>query len=317
MPKILITVTNYQRYCSRGLKILQDNGCEVELNEYGRPYAPDELRRSARDAQGLIANIEKWDDSMFDAAPNLKIIARFGTGYDSIDLDAARRHGVMVTNTPGLNASAVAEHALALLLSLIRDIPRLNASTRRGEWKRLMFPELAGRTLGILGFGAVGQNLARKASGFGLNLLAYDKFPNREAALGLGVKLVGLDEILAASDFISINLPALPDTRHLIDDAGFKKMKDGVFIVNTARGALVDEAAAARALAGGKLAGMAADVFEVEPVPADLELFKFENYLATPHSASETYENYDRTGLATAEAVLAALAGREPRNRLA
>ncbi|MCL2001362.1 MAG: phosphoglycerate dehydrogenase [Planctomycetes bacterium] len=316
MTKILVTATNYPQLCARGLKLLEENGYSVEVNKRDRPYTPEEMRASVGDITAVIANIEKWDEALFDAAPQLKIIVRFGTGYDSVDLQAAKRHGVMVVNTPGINASAVAEHVLALLLSLVRNIPYLDAATKRGEWIRTIFHELPGRTLGILGFGAVGQSLAKKAAGLGLKLMAYDKFPNHEAAEKLNVELGDLDEVLKASDFVSVNLPGIPDTRHLINDANIAKMKDGAFLVNTARGSLVDEAVVARALASGKLAGMASDVFEAEPVTADLPLFKFENYLATPHSAGETYENYDKTGLATAEAVVAALNGREPWNRL-
>ena len=317
MPKVLATATNFAALCRRGRELLEKNGCEVAMNPHARPYAREELAALVGDVEAVIANTEKWDDAMFGVAPGLKIIVRFGTGYDSVDLEAAKRRRVMVANTPGINASAVAEHALALLLCLVRDIPRLDRLTRQGKWPRAIFHELPGRILGILGFGAVGRSLAGKAAGFGLNCLAYDKFPNRPAARELGVRLADLDTVLRESDYLSVNLPSLPDTRHLLGDSSFAKMKDGALLINTARGSLVDEAAAARALESGKLGGMGTDVFEKEPVGPDRELFRFPNYICTPHSAGETYENYDKTGMAAAEAVLAALAGREPDNRLA
>jgi D-3-phosphoglycerate dehydrogenase len=314
--KILITATNYPGLCARGLKLLQENNCEVVVNEFGRPFTPKELSDSAGDVEAVIANIERWDDTVFDLAPKLKIIVRFGTGYDSVDLEAAKRHGVIVCNTPGINAAAVAEHALGLLLGLVREIPRLNALTREGRWPRRIFYELSGRTLGILGFGAVGQQIAKKASGFEFQLIAYDKYPNKDAAKKLGVTLCTLNDVLTQSDYLSVNLPSLPDTYHIINEENIARMKDGVFLVNTARGPLMDENAAGKALESGKIAGMAADVFEKEPVHSDYPLFRLGNYICTPHSAGETYENYDATGFATAQAVVAALNGKEPNHRL-
>jgi D-3-phosphoglycerate dehydrogenase len=299
------------------LELLEKSGCEVIPNQYGRLYGQDELRSAVKDVEVVIANVEQWDEAMFAAAPRLKAIVRFGTGYDSVDLEAAKRHKVMIANTPGINASAVAEHVIALLLSMVRDIPRLDALTRQGAWSRSIFNELPGRTLGILGFGAVGRQLAGKVAGLGLRCLAYDKFPDSDAAGKLAVRLVSLDEALEKSDYLSVNLPSIPETRYIINDGNISRMRDGALLINTARGPLVDEDAVARALASGKLGGMAADVFETEPLPIDYKLFRFKNFICTPHVAGETRENYDKTGIATAEAVLAALAGKEPANRLA
>ena len=317
MRKVLVTATNYPRLCKEGLQKLLENGCEVETSKLSRPYTPQELKDAVGDVEGVIANMEHWDEEMFQAAPKLKVIVRFGTGYDTVDLEAAKRHGVIVANTPGLNAPAVAEHTIALLFSMVRCIPQLNADARQGKWTRTIFHELSDKTVGILGFGAVGQNVAKKISGFGVNVIAFDKYPNDAAAKKLNVKLTSFIEVIKNSDYILIHLPSIKETYHIINDENIAKMKDGVYVINTARGPLVDEKAICAALESGKLAGMASDVFESEPVTPDYPLFHYPNYICTPHSAGETYENYQNTGLATAIAVVDVFAGKEPQNRRA
>ncbi len=317
MKKVLVTATNYPKLCKEGLKKLLDYGCEVETSKLSRPYNRQELKDAASDVEGVIANLEHWDEEMFEAAPKLKVIVRFGTGYDTVDLEAAKRHGVIVANTPGINAPAVAEHTIALLFSMIRSVPQLNADTRQGKWTRTIFHELSDKTVGILGFGAVGRNVAKRMSGFGVSLIAFDKYPNEEAAKALGVKMTSFEDVLKNSDYVLIHLPSIQETYHIINGENIAKMKDGAYLINTARGPLVDEKAVCEALKSGKLAGMASDVFESEPVTPDYPLFQFPNYICTPHSAGETYENYRDTGLATATAVIDVFQGKDPQNRRA
>ncbi len=317
MRKVLVTATNYERLCQDGLQLLRQHGCEVDMNPHSRPYAANELHQAAADADAVIASVEAWNEPAFQAAPRVKVIARFGTGVDSVDFDAARRHGVVVTNTPGLNAPAVAEHAVGLLLSLMRSIPQLNQDAREGKWTRTIFSEIGGKTVGILGFGNIGQQFARVLSGFNVNLVAYNRSPREAAARALNVTMRPLEDVIRSSDILSIHLPNQPETRHLINAERIAHMKDGVIIINTARGPLVDEQAVREALISGKIAGLASDVFEQEPVTADYPLFSCPNYICTPHSAGETYQNYAKTGLATAQAVIDVLEGREPQNRRA
>jgi len=316
MKKILVSATNYSRYCTKAKRLLVDNGCEVIENPHGRPFTFDELKPIVGEIDGVVAGVDNWNENVFRIAPRLKIIARFGVGVDNIDIARAAEHGIAVTNCPGINANAVAEQAVGLLLSIVRQIPRLNASTSKGKWERLMFPELRGKRLAMLGFGAVACKFAQKMAGFDMEMVACDKYPNYEKAKELNVKMVTFEEAISTADFISIHLPALPELYHIINSQTISMMKDGVYIVNTARGVLADENAVYDALKSGKIAGYASDVFEVEPARQDNKLFELDNYVCTPHTAAETYENYEQCGLVTAKAILDVFAGKTPENLL-
>lgn len=314
--KVLVTATNYSKYCQAGKKILENAGCEIIENPHGRPYTFDELKEIVEDIDGVVVGVDDWNEDVFKLAPKLKGMARFGVGVDNIDLNAAKEHGIIVCNSPGINSSAVAEQAVALLLSLIRNIPEMNSAVRKGEWPRPMFHELKSRTIGFLGFGAIARNVAQRLAGFGPEMIAYDKYPNQEAADKLGVRLVSQEEVLKESDIISIHLPATDETKHLINKETIQQMKDGVYIVNTARGSIVNETDMAEALESGKVAGFGTDVFEHEPIDLSGPLFKYDNYIATPHVSAETFENCETTSVVTARALLAVFEGREPENRL-
>ena len=279
-------------------------------------YTFDELKEIVEDIDGVVVGVDDWNEDVFKLAPKLKGMARFGVGVDNIDLNAAKEHGIIVCNSPGINSSAVAEQAVALMLSLIRNIPEMNRAVRKGEWPRPMFHELKSRTIGFLGFGAIARNVAQRLAGFGPEMIAYDKYPNQEAADKLGVRLVSQEEVLKESDIISIHLPATDETKHLINKETIQQMKDGVYIVNTARGSIVNEADMAGASESGKAAGFGTDVFEHEPIDLSGPLFKYDNYIATPHVSAETFENCETTSVVTARALLAVFEGREPENRL-
>lgn len=279
-------------------------------------YTFDELKEIVEDIDGVVVGVDDWNEDVFKLAPKLKGMARFGVGVDNIDLNAAKEHGIIVCNSPGINSSAVAEQAVALLLSLIRNIPEMNRAVRKGEWPRPMFHELKSRTIGFLGFGAIARNVAQRLAGFGPEMIAYDKYPNQEAADKLGVRLVSQEEVLKESDIISIHLPATDETKHLINKETIQQMKDGVYIVNTARGSIVNEADMAESLESGKAAGFGTDVFEHEPIDLSGPLFKYDNYIATPHVSAETFENCETTSVVTAKALLAVFEGKEPENRL-
>lgn len=314
--KVLVTATNYSKYCARGKKLLEDAGVEIIENPHQRPYTFEELEKIVGDIDGVVAGIDKWDESVFKLAPKLKGIARFGVGVDNINLNDAKKYGVAVANTPGINSSAVAEQAAALILSVTRNVAFLNQSVRRGEWYRPMVHELKRQTVGLMGFGAIARQLTMRLKGFGPKIIAYDKFPNEAAAKELGVELVSLEDVLKRSDIISLHMPALEDTVHIVNDENIAKMKDGVIIINTARGALADEKAVERGLKSGKIGGYGTDVFESEPMKADNPLFAFPNYVATPHVSAETYENCDETGIATANILLSVFRGEKPKTSL-
>ena len=317
MKKVLIAMPNYSKTCVSGWRLLQEYGCEIAEIPFERDYTQEELKEIVGPFHGVIADSEPWCEETLAAAKNLLVIARFGTGMDSVDIEAAKRHHVIVTNCPGLNANTVAEQAVALLLAAGRQTPVLDQKTRQGEWPRTIFHEISEKTVGILGFGNIGQKLAEKLFGFGCNLLAYVPYPNEKAAEQRRVKLVSYEELIQRSDYISIHLPLLPETRHSIDRTFFQSVKKSAIIVNTARGPLVDEQALLWALTHGEISGYACDVFESEPPDPASPLFQCENYIATPHIAGETYENRERTGLATANALIDVFEGREPPNRRA
>lgn len=314
--KVLVTATNYSKYCQPGKKLLEEAGCEIIENPYGRPYTFEELKEIIGDIDGVVVGVDTWNEEVFRLAPNLKVLARFGVGVDNIDLKAAKDRGIIVCNSPGINSSAVAEQAAALILSSIRQVPQMNNAVHEGKWPRPMFHELKSRTVGFLGFGAIARNLVERLAGFHPEMIAYDKYPNQEMADKLGVKLVSQDEVLSLADIISIHLPATDETKHLISKANIDKMKDGVYVVNTARGSIVYEKDMAEALKSGKVAGFASDVFETEPIDLAGPLFAFPNYIATPHVSAETYENCETTSVVTAKAILAVFGGKEPEHKL-
>lgn len=316
MKKVLVTVTNYSKYCLEGKRILEDYGCEIIENPHGRPCTAEELKEIVGSIDGVVAGVDTWDEEIFAKAPRLLGIARFGVGVDNIDLEAAKKRGIIVCNSPGINTTAVAEQAVGLMLSLTRQIPVLNAAVRKGSWLRPMSHELKSRTIGFLGFGAIARDVSEKLQGFHPRMIAYDKYPDKEAAEKLGVSLVSLEEVLKESDLISIHLPATQETEKLINADTIRLMKDGVLLINTARGSIVDEQALCGALTSGKIAGMGTDVFAAEPVLPDHPLFAFEQYLATPHTSAETYENCAATSQVTARALIDIFEGRAPQFRL-
>lgn len=226
------------------------------------------------------------------AGKSLRIIGRAGIGVDNVDVEAATRAGVVVVNAPHANTLAAAEHAVSLLLALCRNIPQANQSLRGGKWDRKAFvgTEVLNKTLGVVGLGRIGSLVAQRARGLGMKVVAYDPFVTEEKTRKLGIELAAFDRVMKESDFITIHVPLTEQTRHLVSTKQFKKMKDGVRIVNCSRGGVVDEAALHKALAAGNVAGAALDVFEEEPPSADHPLLALPNVIATPHLGASTAE---------------------------
>ena len=314
--KVLVTATNYSTYCSAAKALLEENGVEVIENPYGRPMTRDELLTVVGDIDGVVVGVDTWNEKIFAHAPKLRAMARFGVGVDNIDLAAAKAHGIQVTNAKGMNSNPVAELTVGLILSTLRNVPAFNASIREGKWDRFMGRDLAGMTVGLLGFGDIAQRVAKKLSGFDVSICAYDLYPNLEKARELNVEMISMEETLHRADVVCMHLPSLPSTHHIMDAQTFGMMKDGSYFINTARGALVDETALAQALRSGKLTAAAIDVFDQEPVRRDDPLFALPNLFATPHTAAATYDTYHNVGLATARQLLDVFAGKKPNNLL-
>jgi D-3-phosphoglycerate dehydrogenase len=257
----------------------------------------------------VIRSATKLTADLIDRAERLKVIGRAGVGVDNVDVEAATRRGIVVANAPESNVVSAAEHTIGLLVALARNIPQAHAALKSGRWERSEWGgvELAEKTLGLLGFGRIGQQVARRALGLQMRVVVYDPFVSTERTRELGVETATLDEVLARSDFLTLHLPLNEDTRGLVGAAAIAKMRDGVRIVNAARGELVDEDALLDALRTGKVAAAALDVFGQEPYSGPL--LEAPNVVVTPHLAASTDEAQDRAGVIVAEQVVAALAG--------
>jgi D-3-phosphoglycerate dehydrogenase len=266
---------------------------------------PDGLPAALADADALVVrSAVQVDDALMEHAPKLRVVGRAGVGVDNIDADAATRRGIVVMNTPGANAVAVAELTIGLMLALARKVPAANSSMHAGKWekKNLQGAELRGKTLGILGLGRIGLEVARRARGFGLEIIGSDPFVSAAIARENGIKLVTLDELIAGSDYITLHVGLTPQTAGVINAKNIAAMKKGVRIINCARGELVDDAALAAALKSGQVAGAALDVFVVEP-PKDSPYAGLDNVILTPHIAGSTAEAQEAVGIQIASQV--------------
>jgi D-3-phosphoglycerate dehydrogenase len=268
---------------------------------------PKEFTRHLADADALIIrSAVKLTADVLKQAPKLRVIGRAGAAHDNVDLTAATAAGILVMNTPGGNAASVAEHTVALMLSMARSIPQANASTKAGKWefRKFLGSELRGKTLGVIGLGSVGREVGRRARAFDMHVVAHDPYVTAQLARDAGVELCSLQELYRLSDYITVHVSLTPETDRILNQEAFAQMKQGVRIVNCARGELVDEAALKAALESGKVAGAALDVFEEEPASKDNPLFAFESVLATPHIGGATAEAREIVGLRIAEQVM-------------
>jgi len=260
----------------------------------------------------LVRSATKMDSEAIAAAPNLKIIARAGVGLDNVDVPAATAAGVLVVNAPTSNIVSAAELAVSLLLAVARNVVPANLALKNGQWKRSQFGgvELQGKTVGIIGMGKIGMLVAQRLAGFDMKFVAYDPYVKAAPSGGPEIKMVSLEELLAASDFVTIHIPKTPETQGLIDAAALAKMKSTAFVINAARGGVLDEAALFDALKSGTIAGAGLDVYATEPC-TDSPLFGLDNVVATPHLGASTEEAQEKAGVAVAESVVAAFAGKE------
>lgn len=285
-------------------------GDSVEVRWVDGPNRP-ELVAAVKDADALLVrSATTVDKEVLDAAPKLKIVGRAGVGLDNVDIEAATAQGVMVANAPTSNIHSACEHAISLLLATARQIPAADATLRDGEWKRSAFKgvEVFGKTIGIVGFGHIGQLFAQRLRAFETDIIAYDPYANPARAAQLGVELVELEELMARADFVTIHLPKTPETAGMFDRDLLGKAKKGQIIINAARGGLVDEQALAEAIEAGHIRGAGFDVYASEPC-TDSPLFARPEVVVTPHLGASTVEAQDRAGTDVAASVLKALAG--------
>ena len=304
-PRVLVK----EKIGESGVRLLRDAGFEVEL---GVDWADGELERRIGEFDGmLIRSSTKLTADLIEQATRLRAVGRAGVGVDNVDVAAATKRGILVANAPQSNVITAAEHTMALLLALARNVPQAHASLVAGGWERSKFSgvEVYDKTLGIFGFGRIGQLVAQRARAFGMRVLAFDAYVAEERFAELGAERAATsDELYAAADFITLHLPKTPETENWLDAEAFAKMKDGVRVLNVARGPLVVDEALKDALDSGRVAGAALDVFRSEPITSH-PLFGYPNVVVTPHLGASTAEATDRAGYQAAEQVVAALTG--------
>jgi D-3-phosphoglycerate dehydrogenase len=307
--KILVTPASFRQGAAGSvMERLRSFAGELVFNPKGKPLTEDELIVMLEGCDGCIAGLDPYNKKVIESAGQLKVISRYGTGVDNVDIAAAQAKGITVCRTPGVNSQAVAELAITLLLCLVRQVPMLDRKTREGYWVRSVGIELHKKTLGILGLGAVGKKTARLASGFSMRTLACDPGIDIDFARANGIHPVDFDTLLRESDFLSLHLPLKADTRHIISAEAMRRMKKGAIIINTARGGLIDEAAACELIKSGHLDGLGLDVYEEEP-PQNSPLFGLENVVFTPHTAAHTVEATAGMAALSVENLINALEG--------
>ncbi len=311
MIKILVS----DPLSEEGLKILKEvKDFKVDVKT---GLKPEELKEAIKNYDALLVrSATKVTKEVIGSAVKLRVIGRAGVGLDNVDLEAATQKGIIVMNTPAGNTISTAEHTMSMILALSRNIAQANASMKKGEWKRSKFMgvELYAKTLGVVGLGRIGSEVVRRVLAFGMKVLAYDPYLSLEVAKNLGVEVVELKELFRRSDYISVHTPLSEETKHMISDNEFSLMKKGARVINCARGGIIDEAALARAVKEGRVAGAALDVFESEPLSADSELLKLDNVIISPHLGASTEEAQVNVAIEVAEIVRDALLNRGIRN---
>jgi D-3-phosphoglycerate dehydrogenase/(S)-sulfolactate dehydrogenase len=285
-------------------RLLVDAGFEV----VSRPadlslHDPDRLIEHLQGIDAIVAGLETLNRKVLESS-KLRAIARYGVGYDAVDVPAATERGVALVITPGVNHVAVAEHTLALILAVMRAVVPRDAAVRDGSWRREYLPRLAGKTLGLVGLGRIAKAVVPRAQGFELQVIAFDPQPDRAFAESQGVRLCGLDELLAAADIVSLHLPCTAATNQMMNRNTLAQMRPGAVLINTARGGLVDEMALADALASGHLAGAGLDAFVVEPLPTSNRLSQLKNVVLSPHIAGQDHESIHAMGYLAAECLV-------------
>lgn len=313
-PKVYVTSRSFGQYSEEALELVK-SVAEIEQNPYGRAMSEEELLQAVENVEGLIVGSDEISRKIIEHGKNLRIIARHGVGVDNIDLKAATDNNVIVTYTPHVNAEAVADFTLGLILSVARSIPQAHLSMRQGKWEATKFIgiEIYGKTLGIIGLGGIGYRVAKRAKGFDVKILAYDPYISHERAREVSAELVDLETLLRESDFVTLHVALTDETRGMIGEKEFNLMKKTAYFINTSRGQAVDEKALYNALKEGKIAGAAIDVYSREPPGADFPLLRLDNVVTSPHIAAYTQEAIRRMDMMNAEDMVKFFKGETPR----
>lgn len=314
--KVLVASRSFGPNCPEAVERLVAAGAELIPNPWGRTPKEDELMAAMDSVDVLISGTEPVTGRVLDAAPDLMLIAKHGVGFENIDLDAAKVHGVPVVIAGGAIADSVADMAMALLLACTRQVPQGDRAVREGKWPRMVGVELRGKTLSVIGLGQIGREVAKRAHAFGMNLVAYDVFKHEQFAQEYGVRYLPLHEALAVGDFVTLHAPVTSESRHMINAMTLMLMKPTAYLINTARGELIDEVALATALREKRLAGAACDVFEREP-PSNSPLLRLDNFIAAPHSAGQTGDGLRKLGEVTVDNIIRVMRGQELLYRIA
>lgn len=313
---VLVTATSFGGQDPGLRRELEAQVGKVTYNPTGKPLSSAQLTELLPGVDGYIAGLDAIDEAALEAATLLRVIARYGVGVSNVDLQTARRLGVTVSNTPGANSKAVAELTIALVLNLLRPIFQAAIETRQGGWPRLQGFSLEGKTVGLIGLGSIGKEVARRMQGWECRILGYDLDPDGEFASRYGLELLSLDDLLGRADLVSLHLPLLPETAGMVDESFLERMKTGAYLVNTARGELVDEAALLAALQSGKLRGAALDVFSQEPPGKENPLLVLPQVISTPHMGAHTDSATNAMGRMAMQDCLAVLQGQPPLNKV-
>lgn len=303
--KILISSASFGKIDLKPVEILESEGYTVVLNKNGRKYSSSEFNELIKDATGLIAGTEKITAELLEKAPVLRVISRYGVGMDNIDLEAAKKLGIIVRSTPEAPSQAVAELALSLMLNISRRVSEADRNLRNNNWTQLMGRLITGKNLGILGLGRIGKKLAAMVQPFGMKIFAYEPYSDNDFVSRNRISLLPLNEVLSQCDIISLHLPLSDDTFHMIGKKELSLMKKDAVIINTSRGGLIDESALIEALKNGTIGGAAIDTFEKEPYIG--ELTNFENVLLTCHMGSSAIETRRQMELETVNNLINAL----------
>ncbi len=311
MKKVLVTTTMFARYSEAPLESLRGGGLEIVRISQASASEADVLACIDDNTVAIIAGLEPITKAVINSALSLKVIAKHGIGVDNIDLNAAKERGVRVVNAPGTNSEAVADLTIGFMFALARKIPDSDAKLRAGEWPRVMGKSVWGAKAGIVGMGAIGKAVVRRARGLNMTTLAYDPFFDQQFADANQVQKASLDEVLASADFVTIHIPYSEQTKNLIGKDELAKMKPLAYLLNTSRGGIVDERALFEALSNNKIAGAAIDVFAKEP-PVGSPLLSLSNIITTPHMGAYTEESLKLTSEFAAKMVLEVLSGKKP-----
>ena len=316
MPfKVLVATRSFGSTSDAPWDVLHNSGCELVKADMSQEMSEDRLIRLLEGVDGAIIGVVPMTSYVMENAPTLKVISMHGVGTDHIDLEAAARLGIVIANCPGTNDQAVADLTIGLMIAIARNIPSVDNELRAGTWGRQKGSELWKKTIGMIGFGRIGRAAAKRAIGFDMRVLVYDPYVEPQYVIEIGASVAPLEDMLVESDYLSLHAALTPETKKMIGTPQFERMKPSAFLINTARGGLVDEDALHDALISGKIAGAAMDVFVEEPLRSS-PLLKLKNVVLTPHIGAHTVEAIDRMGVMAARNVVRTLQGGQPISRV-